>query len=29
MQEDSTPTRIHQHPIGLNPLYIQQEREKR
>jgi hypothetical protein len=27
--EDSTPTRIRQHPIGLNPLYIQQEREKR
>jgi hypothetical protein len=27
--EDSTPTRSRQHPIGLNPLYIQQEREKR
>jgi hypothetical protein len=27
--EDITPTRIRQHPIGLNPLYIQQEREKR
>jgi hypothetical protein len=27
--EDGTPTRIRQHPIGLNPLYIQQEREKR
>ncbi|UJR21786.1 hypothetical protein I4U23_024861 [Adineta vaga] len=27
--EDDNPTRIHQHPIGLNPLYVQQEREKR
>lgn len=27
--EDSSPTRIRQHPIGLNPLYIQQERDKR
>lgn len=27
--EDHTPTRIRQHPIGLNPLHIQQEREKR
>jgi hypothetical protein len=27
--EDSTPTRTRQHPIGLNPLYVQQEQEKR
>ena len=27
--DDHTPTRIRQNPIGLNPLYIQQEREKR
>ena len=27
--EDKTSTSIRQHPIGLNPLYIQQEREKR
>jgi hypothetical protein len=27
--EDSTPKRTRQHPIGLNPLYIQQEQEKR
>lgn len=27
--EDLTPARIRQHPITLNPLYIQQEREKR
>lgn len=27
--EDETPARIRQHPIGLNPLYVQQEREKR
>jgi len=27
--EDDTPTRTRQHPIGLNPLYIQQEQEKR
>ncbi|CAF0719952.1 unnamed protein product [Adineta ricciae] len=26
---DETPARIRQHPIGLNPLYVQQEREKR
>lgn len=27
--EDHSPTRIRQHPIGLNPLFVQQEREKR
>ncbi|CAF1104484.1 unnamed protein product [Rotaria sordida] len=27
--DNSIPTRIRQHPICLNPLYIQQEREKR
>ncbi|CAF3613369.1 unnamed protein product [Rotaria sp. Silwood1] len=27
--EDNIPTRIRQHPISLNPLYVQQEREKR
>ncbi|CAF2726496.1 unnamed protein product, partial [Rotaria sp. Silwood2] len=27
--EDGIPTRIRQHPISLNPLYVQQEREKR
>jgi hypothetical protein len=27
--EDSIPTRSRQHPIGLNPLYVQQERDKR
>ncbi|CAF2217431.1 unnamed protein product [Rotaria magnacalcarata] len=28
-EEDAIPTRIRQHPISLNPLYIQQEQEKR
>ncbi|CAF3779677.1 unnamed protein product [Adineta steineri] len=27
--EEDTPTHVRQHPIGLNPLYIQQEQEKR
>lgn len=27
--EDHSPSRIRQHPIGLNPLFVQQEREKR
>lgn len=27
--KDHSPTRTRQHPIDLNPLYIQQEREKR
>lgn len=27
--DDSRATRTRQHPIGLNPLYVQQERDKR
>ena len=27
--DDKIPVRTRQHPIGLNPLYVQQEREKR
>ena len=27
--EDQSPTRMRQHPIGLNPLFVQQEQEKR
>jgi hypothetical protein len=29
INKDKSSTHIRQHPIGLNPLYIQQEREKR
>lgn len=28
-EEECVPTRIRQHPINLNPIYVQQEREKR